>query len=216
MAYLKDDRFDAALVDCDAVLNVDSNVEKAMYRAGQALYALRRFPECEQVLDRLCSQYPSNSEAHRELKRVRHRLRESETGAYDFQIINEEVQHAQPPYLDHAGYIGPVTLQQSAGRGRGLFASRNIKAGELILCEKALVYCFANVEEQPGERSGMDVLINLETNRVTIGNQAALIQATIQKLDRNPSLATIVRDLYHGNYQSVSTTEIDSRPIIDT
>ena len=46
-----------------------------------------------------------------------------------------------PPCLDNATFAGNVEVQASKGRGRGLFTTKDVIAGELLLCEKAFSYC---------------------------------------------------------------------------
>jgi hypothetical protein len=48
-----------------------------------------------------------------ELKRVRCRLGEQERSAYDFKAIREEMSKVPPPHLDHATFVGPVTVKVS-------------------------------------------------------------------------------------------------------
>ena len=50
LAYLKNGAFDAALVDTECLTSSSDAPEKALYRAGQALYELGRFSECQDIL----------------------------------------------------------------------------------------------------------------------------------------------------------------------
>ena len=67
-----------------------------------------------------------------ELMCVRYRLGEQESG----KAITDEMPKVPPPHLDHATFVGPVAVKASIGRGRGLFTTKAVKAGDLILCEK--------------------------------------------------------------------------------
>jgi hypothetical protein len=60
---------------------------------------------------------------------------------YDFETISKEVSKVRPPHLDHATFVGLVEVKTSPGRGRGLFTTKAVKAGELLLCEKAFAHC---------------------------------------------------------------------------
>ncbi len=52
--------------------------------------------------------------------------------------------------VDCATYSGPVEVRESLpGRGRGLFTTRKVTAGEL-LCEKAFEYASAGANAQGG------------------------------------------------------------------
>ena len=40
--------------------------------------------------------------------------------------------------LDAANFIGPIEIKWSPGKGRGLFLTRDVRAGELLLVEDAI------------------------------------------------------------------------------
>ena len=67
---------------------------------------------------------------------------EPKPSSYDFADILEKAEALRgnkPQYgLLLPDYIGPEDIRESPGRGRGLFATRRIPAGELIIAEKAL------------------------------------------------------------------------------
>ena len=86
-----------------------------------------------------------------------------------------------------------------------------MKAGDLLLCEKAFAYAFA----EEGSNN-VALLINVETDSMTMGAQAELLQLIVQKLYRNPSLAPIISNLHHGSYKPASVFEIDGGPVVDT
>jgi len=143
-------------------------------------------------------------------------LEEQKNGTYDFKAIYEEASKLRPPHLDHATFIGPVTIKASKGRGRGLFTTKPVKAGDLILCEKAFAHCYANTKENSANSSKISLLLNMHTNRVSMGTQSDLITTIVQKLWRNPSLLPELTELHHGSYKPVDVTEVDGKPIIDT
>ncbi|TVY84556.1 hypothetical protein LSUE1_G000747 [Lachnellula suecica] len=217
LAYLQDKNFEAALADTQCFEPNPSTSEKSLYRAGKALYGLGRFSQCCEILGSLCERYPNNSEAAKELARARLRLLEQQNGTYDFKAIYKEVSKARPPHLDHATFVGPVEIKNSPGRGRGLFNTKAVKAGELLLCEKAFAHCYANEsEDSSGGVSETRLLVNMHTNRMTMGTQSELITAIVQKLDRNPSLLPEFTALHHGSYETVGIQDGDGKPVIDS
>ena len=148
LAYLKDGAFDAALEDTGYIASPSNAPEKALCGAGQALYGLERFSECQEALTLLTKKYPGNVDAVKELARVRRRVEEQQSGRYDFKAIYDEASKLRPPHLDHATFIGPVEIRPSVGRGRGLFTTKAVKAGELILYEKAFTHSYADDPEE--------------------------------------------------------------------
>ncbi len=217
LAYLKNEYFDAALIDTGCPTSPSDAPEKALYRAGQALYRLGRFSECQEILTLLCKKYSNIGEAAVELTRVGCRLEEQQSGTYNFKAMYEQVSKLRPPHLDHATFIGPVTIKASKGRGRGLFTTKAVKAGDLILCEKAFAHCYADAaEENAVNSSKISLLINVQTSQMSMGTQSDLITTVVQKLWRNPSLLPDFTSLHHGSYMPVDATGVDGNPIIDT
>lgn len=213
-ANLKLRRYDDALADATNLSREYQVSEKGVYRAACSLYELQRFQDCRETLTTLLDNYPNNAEAKEQLLRTEKRLGEQEIGEYDFNVMYKAAEET-PPYLDTATYAGPVAIKTSEGRGRGLFTTRAVVAGELLLCEKAFSYCFASKEER-AISSKTSMLMNTHTKRGTMGTQASLITATVQKLLRNPSLMPSFTALYHGDYKPVRETEVDGSPLVDT
>ncbi|KAK4042680.1 SET domain-containing protein [Parachaetomium inaequale] len=210
-------RYDAALSDVESAMTTATvggkPAEKALFRKAEALYSLERYRECCEVLKELCLAYPDNTSAKTQLTRAVSRLAEQTNGRYPFKQLHAETARLRPPLLDHATYIGPVSVQAAGPRGRGLFTTRAVKAGELLFCEKAFAHAFVDKEEGRGFDTTM--LIDLE-NGGTMGAQSDLINMTVRKLYQNPSLIPIITSLHRDSYQPVDATEVDGQPVVDT
>ena len=191
----------------------DKPTEKALFRKAEALYSLEKYRECCEVLKELRLEYPDNTPAKSQLARAISRLAEQTNGKYSFKQLYAEAAKLRPLHLDHATYIGPVSVQASGSRGRGLFTTKAVKAGDLLFCEKAFTHAFIDKEE--GRGSSMTMLIGPE-NGGTMGAQSDLINMTLQKLYQNPSLMPIITGLHHGSYQPVDATQVDGKPVVDT
>jgi hypothetical protein len=143
-AFLNTKQFDAALEDLSypsRVLN-HTQTEKALFRIVQALYALEQFGQCSHVLSCLIKGYPKNEPAKDLLTRVKDRLSEQERARYNFKSMHGEANRLMPPILDHATFKGQVEVRDSKIRGRGLFTTKDVKAGDLLLCEKTIGFSF--------------------------------------------------------------------------
>ena len=214
LAHLKTKQFDAALLDTGFPDFGSEPSEKALFRAAEALYSLSRFDECRDVLETLCAKFPNNQRGSVVLARAQARCLEKYTGKYDFKLLRREAKKLRPPQLDHATYIGPVEIREVTGKGRGLFTTKTVKAGDLLLCEKA--FCHAYIPEEGAGNSKTTLLVNSETEKGFVGGQADLVRLIAQKLFRNPSLAPAFKLLHHGSYESVGTALVDGTPIVDT
>lgn len=170
------------------------------------------------MLEQLCTNFPHNSDASAFFERAQSRSVEQKSGVYNFKQLQENANTLRPPHLDHATYIGPVEVRQTKSKGRGLFVTRDVKAGDLLLCEKAFSHAYAEKDADGGNvaSSSISILINPGTGQGFIGAQADLIKLTVQKLYRNPSLAPAFTTLYHGDYEGASTSTVDGKPIVDT
>jgi hypothetical protein len=133
---------------------------------------------------------------------------------YDFKQLQAMANKLQMPHLDHATYIGPVELKQTKSKGRGLFVTKRVKAGDLLFCEKAFSCVYMSENTSAGSK--MNVLLNVESNEGFLGGQADLIKLIVQKLYRNPSLIPDFAALYHGAYEASTTLTVDEEPIVDT
>lgn len=125
------------------------------------------------------------------LGRAQTRTVEQKSGVYNFKEVQANSKKLRPPHLDHATYIGPVEIRQTESKGRGLFVTKAVKAGELLLCEKAFSHAHADKAASDGNVnfSKTYLLIDPETGQALIGARANLIKLTVQKLYRNQSLA---------------------------
>ncbi|KAL4808512.1 hypothetical protein BDV18DRAFT_158598 [Aspergillus unguis] len=211
LAYLWSHQFDAALGDCNIVLADHKASEKALFRKSQALYHLQRFQESCDVHRVLANEYPDNEAAKAEFKRAQARLAEQQTGNYQFKRMQLEAKKLPTPSLDHATYIGPVAVRCTESRGRGLFTTAPVKAGDLLLCEKAFAYAFRSQSSKE-----FPVLVHTESNSMTQGTQVDLLRVIAQKLYKNPSLASVFNDLYRGSYEPSNVSNVDGKPVVDT
>jgi hypothetical protein len=156
--------------------------------------------------------FPDNEVTELELQRVHLRIYEQKTGRYDFKEMYKQAQ-ATPPLIDCATYSSPVEIRKSPGRGNGLFTTRDVKAGELLLCEKAFSYCYIDLKN-PGTRA--NVLMNLFTKKMTVGGSAYLLPQIVQKLYHDPQSISMFQELSHGKHKKLSVFESDGLPVVDS
>lgn len=200
-----------ALQDTNYVLQSDPTNEKALFREAKALYLARRFEDCKPRLITHLKLYPGNKEAKEVLLKVYRRLQEGKSGKYNFnemRILTSNRQ-AGPVKLDCADFVGPVHLQNTLDSGRGLFATRDVEFGELLLCSKAFHVCYP-------ETDGSSVIVDLTKDQIQISSGSQLTSGIVQKLYNNPSTSKEFLELFSGDYERVQQNEADGRPIVDT
>ena len=218
-AFLSTKQFDDALLDLSypSTKPDESHNEKALYRIVQALYALRRFSECSEVLECLCKRNPTNKVGRDLQIEVLARLREENKADYNFTAMQANAKKLKPPMLDHATFQGQVEVRNSQIGGRGLFTTTAVKVGDLLLCEKAFAFSFRDPDNpsRPG-CSRTAVLISATSNYTKIGTEADLINIIVQKLSKNSSLAQRFTSLYHGVYSPVPSMRVDGQNVVDS
>ncbi|KAF2811344.1 tetratricopeptide [Mytilinidion resinicola] len=183
---------------------------KAYFRAGCAAYNLGEYEEAKSFFGEQQKLTPSDRDARAYLRKIEMRLREQETGRYDFKKLRANLSRARPR-VDAATFTSNTTVKESPGRGRGLFAARGLATGEVIMCEKAFCVVYGH---EGNTLTAMTYDVRDERIRVS---PVGLGLAVIQKLLSNPSQIEKFMDLrgeYQGDGKNVSMTE--DGPVIDT
>jgi len=140
LGYLKIGWYEAALRDSEAVLArqpIPVYVKKACGCVAWAEYGLGLYQNALRRFELRCG----SLESKQWIARCKQRIREQETGNYEWATLFIEWQmkynnDSLPiPRLDIADYIGPVEVRPIAGRGggRGVISTRDIKSGELLV-----------------------------------------------------------------------------------
>ena len=212
LACLKNGNFDEAIRKTKETV---PSAEKALYRMGQSYYSLEQFDRALEVNQTLARQFPDNAQATVEVNRCLLRCKERDAGTYSFKSMYREAHKLRPPHLDRATYNGPIETRNSPGRGSGLFTVKDVKAGDVLLCEKAFAHCYASPLGEDVS-SKISILVNTHTDRITVGTQGDLITKIVQKVTKNQSLLPIISKAYHGSYQPATKTICDGESVVDT
>ncbi|KAF5575098.1 TPR domain-containing protein [Fusarium pseudoanthophilum] len=212
LANLNIDRPKQALLDAEKATNPTMPSEKCLFRKARALYELGDYQQSLEVLEKLTQSFPESKAASSEKDRLNERLNEQRTGEYKFKQMYEQAEKT-PPLIDCATFSAPVEIRESPGRGKGLFTTKAVSAGELLLCEKAFSYSFAGDGQSTRQTK---ILMNLATKRMVVGGQARLLTLIVQKLFHNSSLLAEFGDLHHADYQKATVSETDGTPVVDS
>ena len=131
--------FDEALRDCDQALKIESTHFKTLLCKGKILLNLNRYSmalDCFKTA-LLDPQANGNAESlNGYLEKCKKLEFFSRTGAFDLSDWIVNGYGGKSPEL--AEYIGAVQISKSLIGGRGLFATKNIDAGTLVLVTKAI------------------------------------------------------------------------------
>lgn len=131
--------FAEALRDCDQALKIESTHFKTLLCKGKILLNLSRYSmalECFKTAQLDPQANGSSVSLSGYLQKCKKLELMSRTGAFDLSEWVVNGFRGKP--LEPAEYIGPVQIKKSEIRGRGLFATKNIDAGTLVLVTKAV------------------------------------------------------------------------------
>lgn len=209
-------RYDEAEADATAAVtglqddkhrDLDS---KAYFRAGCAAYSLGDFQKAKSFFEKQKELNPDDKDATASVRKTEMRLHEQSTGEYAFKRIKAGLSKARPR-VDAASFISNVEIKPSPGRGRGLFATRQIGTGEIVLCEKAFCVVWGHEDD-----AWTALTYDVRDDQIRIV-PAGLRTAIVQKLLNNPSQVTRVMELY-GDYEGLGKQLMvsDGDAIVDT
>ncbi|KAH8719152.1 hypothetical protein GQ44DRAFT_712610 [Phaeosphaeriaceae sp. PMI808] len=166
---------------------------KAYFRAGSAAYSLGQWQIAKSLFEEQQNLTPSDKDGRLYLKRIKVRAREQESGSHDLAKARIGLSRARPR-VDAADFISNTKIKNSPGQGRGLFATRNISTGEVIMYEKAFCVVWGH------EKEAMTAMTyDIRDDRIRV-SPVGLSKAIVQKLISNPSQIPKVMDL-HGDYK---------------
>lgn len=185
---------------------------KAYLRASQASYVLKKYDFASRYCSITLNLQRDHEDGTQLLYKIQMRLSEMTIGAYDIASIQENVSRQQPR-VDAADYLHNTVVKDSGpNRGRGLFATRNLNAGDLILAETAFASTWDDerthvIAAKWNARLPKDIHIGL------IG----LWKVALQRVQNNPVSGRDLLDL-HGDYNGFSNiiSEVDGVQVVDT
>ncbi|TLD17997.1 hypothetical protein PspLS_10479 [Pyricularia sp. CBS 133598] len=187
----------------------DLNI-KALFRAGKAAYDMRDFDQARKHFEAALELDDNHKQTQLELSRTMKRLSEQQSGEYNFSRMLKSVtmQHSQ---LNHASFLSRTKIAPTGNRGRGLFSTVSLSAGDVIFVEKAFFTAHRDGED-------LSVLININTDVVSLGTHNLRLFGILDKMTWNPSLAKKYHDLYDGGKfgDDKEPKVVDGKVAVDT
>ncbi|KAK3942908.1 hypothetical protein QBC46DRAFT_379061 [Diplogelasinospora grovesii] len=183
---------------------------KAYFRAGCAAYNLGQYDDAKHFFEERLKLAPGNKEATIYLRNIEKRLREQSTGKYDLTKLRTTLSRARPR-VDAANFFTNTVVKDSAGKGRGLFAARDIPAGDIVMAEKAFCTVWGFDED-----ALTAMTYDVRDDRIRV-SPVGLTRSIVQKLLSNPSQIGKVMDLF-GDYQGDNSGKdvFDGCAVVDT
>lgn len=211
-------RYEGAIADAQASLILKSDTTnkgidaKAYFRAGRASYKLKLFDQAVSFFRRQLELEPAERDGLQELSKTEARLHEEATGVYDLATIITKLT-PENPRVDTANFTVNTVIKASAGRGRGLFATRSLNIGDLIMAETA--FCGVWGHEKAG---AMSLKWDARSPQRIVPSQVGLWRKIVHQMRHNPETSRALLDL-QGGYGGIGKDTIkddDGLAVIDT
>lgn len=177
---------------------------------AQALYSLRRWSHALVAYQQSLESDAQSTPAQEGIVACHARLREVETGEYDMPALYQTA--LDGPFggvasITHAAnHIGPVKIGASTtGGGRGLFTTRDVQPGEVLLGIKSIAS--ASISDLP--TIPRLVVYNLQRSIVDASSPLVYVQNVLWRLMDQPELASKVYGLFLGNEDGVALADLD-------
>lgn len=202
-AYLKLFNYNLALADAQSVLDIDKEHVKCIFRKANALFAMARYEDAVSFLSNASMEISKENLKIMDdlVSKGKTFIAQSQTGDYPWKDIfkNDKQDHC----LDLAEYAGTIIVKDSPNKGRGLFATETIKAGQLILASRAFAHVV--VSNQVG------IFLNSKGEKfLKSRSQTQLVTSIAQILNDCPERSSEFYSLYGGvNYSNkASSTDL--------
>lgn len=182
---------------------------KAYYRAGSASYNQSRWQEAKRFFQEAQKLTPDDKDAKVQLKKIEARLREEEAGGYNLMKIRTGLSKARSR-VDAGNFIKNTVVKDSPGKGRGLYATRDLAPGETVMCEKAFCVVWGHEED-----TLTAMTYDIRDDRIRVA-PVGLAKALVQKCLNQPSQTEDLMDLF-GDYQGEGSDVYSNEdgPVVD-
>ena len=187
LCYIKLEQFELALSDANAAAAINPNEPKFRYRQAMSWSGLGNHIYAIRILRELISEASDIIEFRDKVTQENIYLKH-QRGVFDLPLIENLAMSRSP--IQIADFIGPIELGVSSVKGcaeRGLFATRDIKKGELLHLSKAAVFLgdfvmdFTNVLE-----------VNIDAMNANAPPFRVLASKLIDKMNESPLFASRV------------------------
>ena len=184
---------------------------KSYMRAGQASHALGEYDAAVTYYRKLLELHGDHVDAAHLLSKTEARLRERNSGVYDIDAIKESIS-GKKPRVDAADFLSNTAVKSSEHPGgRGLFATKNLGPGDLILAETA----FASVWDR--EKSHvMAMKWDAHFPKVFSEEEIGLWKVVLQRVRDNPVAGRSLLELPGDhNVLGDQVMEVDGVQVVD-
>jgi tetratricopeptide (TPR) repeat protein len=214
-ARLKLGQYEGAVTDAIASLSnqtLDKHKDaKSYFRAGQASYALGDYDAAATFSKKLLDLLGDHPDAAQLLSKTEARLREQTSGVYDIAAIKNVIS-GKKPRVNAANFLSNTTVKPSThSSGHGLFATRNLEPGDLILAETA----FASAWDRE-KTHVMAMKWDARFPKLFSEQEIGLWKVVLQQVRNNPVAGRSLLELPGDhNVLGSNVVEVDGMQVVD-
>ncbi|KAL3695825.1 hypothetical protein R1sor_009901 [Riccia sorocarpa] len=165
--------WDDVLIDTEKVLKLDHRHVKALLSRGKALHALQQYKQACTVFSAALSRNHNNIQVAASLHESMKSHHQSVSGEYD---ISQFLLLGHPP-PECTDYVGPVEIRASPQAGRGLFVTKRVEAGTLLLVSNALA-----IASTPASNTAADLCVKLAGILLNLAKASRRVQHQLHYL----------------------------------
>ncbi|KAI0353060.1 hypothetical protein OH77DRAFT_1407932 [Trametes cingulata] len=220
-AYVRLGYHSGAAYDAQDVLNQVAVSEalagKALFRLAKARYGRGEFRAAEQDFIRWQRSHVGDASAESWLARCRARIREGDTGVYDWTALFRSAK--RKIRVDAANFLGALEVRRMPhrGGGRGMVTTQDVKTGALLLVAKPFVSVYAS--DLPTNH--LVVTLDLLSKSSRERTDSLLLARLVEKIYGNPDIRDEVFHLYAGpdypappdHYPPPPSTAVEVNPL---
>ncbi|KAG8366370.1 hypothetical protein BUALT_Bualt17G0072700 [Buddleja alternifolia] len=175
--------FSEALKDCEEALRIEKSHFKTLLCKGKILLSLNRYNmalDCfkaanlDQQANENCDLVNGFLEKCKKLESL------SRTGQFD--VSGWVLSGFRGKMPDFAEYVGAVEIKKSEISGRGLFATKNVECGNVLVVTKAIAVDRAIMSQDGGENAHLVIWKNFVDKVVDLSKKCSGINDLISKL----------------------------------
>ena len=113
---------------------------------------------------------------------------------------------------DAANFVGDIEVRKSDGKGRGLFATKHIPQGQVLLCEKPLVFSYDS--DGCSFKHGVKLATSAGTKWFP-QNQVSFLHHVVSKTALNAMLNRKLFSLFDGVQRDVNISPNQGTEVFD-
>jgi len=185
---------------------------KAYRVAGLADYEIAQYRSAAKLFESAIETGHGDG-AKYELSLAMEKMKQETTGDYEFENMRVAAFAEAESWkrYDCASFTKHTRVGDTPANGRGLFTTTDIKAGEVVMVERAFAIAFTS-----DLFAQLQNTYNSNTERLSTGPHATLLATLYDRIQHNPKHGAKCLELYSGGYVPAQVDDGKHSPVVDS